>query len=165
MGVRIDKMRPTDWPQVRAIYLAGVATGHATFETDAPPWREWDAAHLREPRLVARQGDAVTGWAALAPVSGRRAYAGVAEVSVYVAEGGRGRGVGQALLTALIEESERVGVWTLQAGVLPENVASIRLHVGCGFREVGRRERIGKVAGVWRDVLLLERRSGVAGVG
>ena len=164
MSVRIDKMRPADWPQVRAIYLAGVATGHATFEADAPSWQTWDTAHLQEPRLVARQGDAATGWAALGPVSGRRVYAGVAEVSVYVAEEGRGRGVGRALLMALIEEAERAGIWTLQAGVFPENVASIRLHVRCGFREVGRRERIGKMAGVWRDVLLLERRSRVAGV-
>lgn len=158
-------MREADWEQVRSIYLEGIATGHATFETQAPAWEKWDAAHLRAPRLVARQeGGAVVGWAALSPVSGRSVYAGVAEVSVYVREGGRGRGVGRALLAALVEESERGGVWTLQAGIFPENSASIALHRGCGFREVGRRERIGRMGDRWRDVVLLERRSRVVGV-
>ena len=164
MGWVIDKMQGTDWEQVRSIYLEGIAAGHATFETSAPAWEKWDADHLRGHRLVARQDGAVIGWAALSPVSGRRAYAGVAEVSIYVAENGRGRGVGRALLTALVEGSEEGGIWTLQAGVFPENGASIKLHARCGFREVGRREKLGKMAGVWRDVLLLERRSKAVGV-
>lgn len=159
MNYLVDGMQTGDWEQVRSIYLEGIATGHSTFETDAPSREAWDAAHLGEPRLVARGGDEILGWAALSPVSSRRVYAGVAEVSVYVAEGGRGRGVGRALLEALVAGSERVGIWTLQAGIFPENAASVRLHLRCGFREVGRRERIGKLRGVWRDTLLLERRS------
>jgi len=159
MNYLIDEMRAEDWEQVRAIYLEGIATGVATFETDAPVWEKWDAGHLRQPRLVARDGDRILGWAALSPVSDRCVYGGVAEVSVYIWEGGRGRGVGRALLSALVEASERNGIWTLQAGVFPENEASIRLHLRCGFREVGRRERIGKLNGAWRDTLLLERRS------
>lgn len=164
MSYVIDAMRAEDWGQVRSIYLEGIATGHATFETDAPAWEAWDAGHLREPRLVARDGAEVLGWAALSPVSSRCVYGGVAEVSVYVGESGRGRGVGRALLEALVAESERRGIWTLQAGVFPENAASVRIHLRCGFREVGRRERIGKLKGVWRDTLLLERRSKKAGL-
>ncbi|HEY9284015.1 MAG TPA: GNAT family N-acetyltransferase [Pyrinomonadaceae bacterium] len=164
MNYVIEAMRAGDWEQVRAIYLEGIATGHATFETDAPPWEGWDARHLPQPRLVARGAEEVLGWAALSPVSNRRVYAGVAEVSVYVGAGGRGRGVGRALLEALIDESERGGIWTLQAGIFPENAASARLHLRCGFREVGRRERIGRLHGVWRDTLLFERRSKVVGV-
>jgi phosphinothricin acetyltransferase len=159
MSYVIDAMRAEDWGQVRSIYLEGIATGHATFETDAPTWEAWDAAHLPEPRLAARDGEGVLGWAALSPVSSRRVYGGVAEVSVYVGERGRGRGVGRALLEALVSESERKGIWTLQAGVFPENTASVRVHLRCGFREVGRREQIGKLRGEWRDTLLLERRS------
>lgn len=159
MDYIIDEMRAGDWEQVRAIYLEGIATGFATFETDAPAWEKWDAGHLRKARLVARDGDRILGWAALSPVSDRCVYGGVAEVSVYVGEHGRGHGVGRALLRALIEASERSGIWTLQAGVFPENTASIKLHLRCGFREVGRRERIGKLNGAWRDTLLLERRS------
>jgi phosphinothricin acetyltransferase len=164
MNYIIDDMRTEDWEQVRAIYLEGIATGLATFETDAPTWEKWDAGHLRKMRLVAREGDAILGWAALSPVSDRCVYGGVAEVSVYVGERGRGRGVGRALLEALIGESEMIGVWTLQAGVFPENAASVKVHLRCGFREVGRRERIGRLRGRWRDTLLLERRSRVAGV-
>jgi L-amino acid N-acyltransferase YncA len=166
VNYQIDVMRDEDWEQVRAIYLEGIATGQATFETDAPSWEHWDAAHLRECRLVARSGDghAVVGWAALSPVSDRCVYAGVAEVSVYVGEKGRGQGTGRALLAALVEASEKCGIWTLQAGVFPENTASIRLHLNCGFREVGRRERLGRMDGAWRDVMLLERRSNVVGV-
>ncbi len=161
---RIAPMTAEHWEQVRAIYLEGIATRQATFETDAPTWEAWDAAHLREPRLVARGVDEILGWAALSPVSSRCVYGGVAEVSVYVCEGGRGRGVGRALLEALIGESEREGIWTLQAGVFPENAASVKLHLRCGFREVGRRERVAKLKGRWRDTILLERRSTVAGV-
>jgi L-amino acid N-acyltransferase YncA len=161
----VEAMCPEDWTAVRAIYVEGIATGNATFETEAPTWESWDAAHAPAPRLVARDaGGAILGWAALTPVSGRCVYAGVGDLSVYVSEAARGRGVGRALLQALVSESERVGIWTLQAGIFPENEASLALHKSCGFREVGRRERIGKMNGAWRDVILLERRSGIAGV-
>jgi len=164
-AIRIDPMTPDDWPNVRAIYLEGIATGNATFETDAPSWETWDRAHVADPRLVARDADgSVLGWAAVTPVSGRCVYAGVADLSVYVSAAARGRGVGRALLTALIQSSERAGIWTLQAGIFPENAPSLALHRACGFRDVGRRERIGKMHGVWRDVLLLERRSVSAGI-
>ena len=159
MNYVIDRMKADDWEQVRSIYLEGIATGHATFETTAPSWEKWDAGHLQIVRLVARDQSIVLGWAALSPVSSRCVYGGVAEVSVYVGKNGRGQGIGRALLESLIEESEQNGIWMLQAGVFPENMASINLHLRCGFREVGRRERIGKLNGVWRDTLLLERRS------
>jgi phosphinothricin acetyltransferase len=152
-------MTADDWPRVRAIYAEGIATGDATFQTSPPSWEEWDAAHLAEPRLVADLRGDVAGWAALSPVSRRAVYAGVAEVSVYVAESARGRGAGRALLEALVRASEAAGLWTLQAGIFPENSASIALHERCGFRVVGRRERIGALYGSWRDVLLMERRS------
>ncbi len=152
-------LRPDDWPAVATIFEEGIASGQATFETAAPSWRDWDDAHLREPRLVAWRGDEVVGWAALSPASGRCVYRGVAEVSVYVATTARGQGVGRALLERLVAESERRGLWTLQAGVFPENTASVALHHACGFRTVGVRERLGQLRGVWRDVLLLERRA------
>ena len=164
MTLRIEPMRPEDWDRVRGIYLEGIATGQATFETTAPAWEAWDAAHMRAARLVAREGKATLGWAALSPVSSRCVYAGVAEVSVYVAAAARGRGVGRALLAALIAAAERDGLWTLQAGIFPENEASLAVHRRCGFREVGRRERLGKLNGAWRDVLLLERRSPTVGL-
>jgi phosphinothricin acetyltransferase len=160
----ISPMSPGDWEQVEAIYRSGIATGHATFEAAAPAWESWDASHVRECRLVARERERVLGWAALSPVSSRCVYAGVAEVSVYVAEAARGQGVGRALLEGLIAASEAVGIWTLQAGIFPENEASLALHRGCGFREIGRRERLGQMNGVWRDVVLLERRSRAVGV-
>lgn len=163
MAIIIDTMRPGEWELVRSIYLDGIATGHATFETEAPDWERWDSTHLSFARLVARSCDDVVGWAALSPVSSRRVYAGVAEVSVYAAASARGLGVGRSLLVALIEEAERNGVWTLQAGIFPENMASIALHKRCGFREVGRRERLGMLRGVWRDVILLERRGRTSG--
>ena len=162
-GYALDAMRATDWPQVRAIYLEGIEAGNATFETDAPEWDAWDAAHLPICRLVARQGDAVIGWAALSPVSRRRVYAGVAEISVYVAGTAQGMGIGRALLARLIDESERAGIWTLQSTILAENAISIALHTSMGFREVGRRERIGQRHGVWRDTILMERRSRIVG--
>jgi phosphinothricin acetyltransferase len=164
MTSTIEALRPGDWERVRAIYREGIATGHATFETTAPSWEAWNAAHLPNGRLVARDGGAILGWAALSPVSERCVYAGVAEVSVYVAAAARGRGAGRALLMALVAAAEREGLWTLQAGVFPENVASLALHRACGFREVGRRERLGRLNGVWRDVILLERRSPTVGV-
>ncbi len=155
----IHLMQPTDWDSVRAIYLEGIATRNATFETEAPNWEQWDSSHLRFGRLVAQSGNSVLGWAALSRVSPRPCYAGVAEASVYVAGASRGRGVGRALLEALIAESERNGIWTLQGAVFPENLASLALLDRCGFRQVGRRERLAQLDGIWRDVLLLERRS------
>ena len=157
-------MLSSDWERVRAIYLEGIATGQATFETEAPTWETWDAGHLAGARLVARKGETIAGWAALSRVSQRRAYAGVAEVSVHVGEDQRGSGIGGALLEALIVESETNGIWTLQAVVFPKNLATIALHKRCGFREVGRRERISKLNGVWRDTILLERRSQRIGI-
>ena len=156
-------MTAGDWGGVRDIYAQGLTTGNATFETDIPDWETWNKGHLTHSRLVARGTKDIFGWAALSPVSGRCVYGGVAEVSVYVAENGRGKGVGNALLGSLITSSEENQIWTLQAGIFPENEASIRLHLRNGFREVGRRERIGKHGGVWRDTVLLERRSVVVG--
>ena len=157
-------MGADDWPVVRAIYEEGIATGHATFQSSAPSWEEWDAGHLPQCRLVVARADAVVGWAALSAVSSRCVYEGVAEVSVYVGATARGAGAGRRLLAALIAESERHGIWTLQAGIFPENVASVAVHKRCGFRIVGRREKLGQMNGQWRDVLLLERRSPAVGV-
>lgn len=162
--INIRKMEPSDWEQVRRIYLEGIATGHATFEADAPAWEQWDARHLPDGRLVACTEKNVIGWAALSPVSKRCVYGGVAEVSVYVSQSHRGRGIGAALLGSLIRGSEEQGLWTLQAGLFPENTASLALHLRHGFREVGRRERIGKMNDLWRDTLLLERRSSIIGI-
>ena len=163
-GPVIAPLQPADWVQVKEVYLEGIATGHATFETAAPSWEQWDAAHLPFARLVARQEDNLIGWAALSPVSQRCVYGGVAEVSVYVSASSRRSGVGRKLLQSLIDESEQNGIWTLQAGMFPENTGSLSLHQSCGFREVGRRERIGKMNDIWRDTILLERRSPVVGV-
>jgi phosphinothricin acetyltransferase len=165
MTHKIETMLPSDWEQVREIYLQGIATGLATFEQSAPEWPAWDAARLPAPRLVVRSSDgSFAGWAALSPVSSRCVYGGVAEVSVYVAEAQRGRGVGLALLCALVDQSEAAGLWTLQAGIFPENTASVALHHRCGFRTIGCREKLGQLNGIWRDVLLLERRSRTVGV-
>ncbi len=161
--MEIAILLPQHWPAVKTIYEEGIATGHATFQTSAPAWDEWDAAHLPTARLVAAENDTVLGWAALTPVSGRCVYAGVAEVSVYVNTTARGRGLGKQLLTALVAASEAAGLWTLQAGIFPENKASIAIHKACGFRVLGTRERIGQMNGVWRDTVLLERRSEVVG--
>jgi phosphinothricin acetyltransferase len=154
----IDQMRADDWEQVRSIYLEGIHGGDSTFETDAPSWENWNEGHLQFARLVMRDGENVVGWAALSPVSKRLVYRGVAEVTVYVTESARGKGIGRALLEALIDESEKNDIWTLQASIFPENVASVELHLRCGFREVGRRERIAMLKGVWRDTILFERR-------
>jgi phosphinothricin acetyltransferase len=161
--VAIAALDASDWDDVARIYADGIESGVATFETEVPAWEDWDRAHLAGHRLLARTEGGAVGWAALAPVSSRCVYAGVAEVSVYVAAAARGRGVGTALLAALVASSEAGGLWTLEAGILPENEASVRMHERCGFRVVGRRERLGRMQGSWRDVLLLERRSAVVG--
>ena len=159
VGLTIERLRAEDWPAVAAIFREGIDAGQATFETEVPAWSDWDAAHLPEHRLVARVGGELVGWAALAPVSGRCVYAGGAEDSVYVAEAARGAGIGRTLLERLLAGAEGAGIWTVQAGIFPENRASVALHERCGFRVVGVRERLGRLRGVWRDVLLLERRS------
>ncbi len=157
--ISIRPMTSEDWPEVRRIYEEGIATDLATFETSAPAWPAWDDGHLDACRFVAVHGGRVAGWAALSGVSDRCVYAGVAEVSVYVSEDARGKGVGRALLEALVAASEQQNIWTLQAGIFPENMSSVALHERCGFRLDGRLERLGKLKGVWRDVLMLERRS------
>ncbi len=180
MNIQIIKMQPKHWQDVARIYAEGITTGNATFQKDIPTWEEWDSSHLKNCRFVALnsmtieagfvtvsgawQGGGILGWAALTPVSGRCIYAGVAEVSVYVTPQYSGQGVGKMLMNALIESSETDGLWTLQAGIFPKNIGSLRLHEAVGFRLIGRRERIGKMDGVWRDTLLLERRSEKVGV-
>jgi L-amino acid N-acyltransferase YncA len=154
----VRAMRDEDWPGVRAVYLQGIATGNATFETEAPAFERWSAAHPPAPRFGGGRRDDVVGWVALSPASDRCAYAGVAEVSVYVAENARGERLGRALLESLIASADAAGIWTIQTGIFPENVASVQLHLRCGFRVVGTRERLGQLRGRWRDVLLLERR-------
>ena len=159
MELTLEAMMCSDRPMVRSIYEEGIATGLATFESEAPDWDRRDRSHLALCRLVARSAVQVIGWAALCPVSTRPAYAGVAEVSLYVTAVVRGRGIGKALLRALIEESERAGIWMLQGAIFPENAPSLALVAACGFREVGRWERIGRINGIWRDTILVERRS------
>jgi L-amino acid N-acyltransferase YncA len=158
--MEIRDLGPLDWPEVARIYEDGLRTGNATFELSVPAWDAWNDAHS-EIRLVAELEGRTAGWAALSPTSDRHCYRGVAENSVYVASWAQGQGVGRALLEALIERSEAAGIWTLRAGIFPENKASVRLHLGCGFRLIGVHERLGELNGEWRDVLLFERRSGV----
>lgn len=160
----VENMATGDWEAVREIYQEGIATGNATVETQAPPWEHWNNIHRPDCRLVAKVGESVIGWAALSPVSPREAYAGVAEVSVYVAELFRGNGVGKLLLSALVSASEAAGVWTLQASIFVENEPSIAIHSAQGFRTVGIRERIGCLDGHWRNTVLMERRSKITGV-
>jgi len=163
--VRTRALEFSDWPEVRRIYREGIESGDATFETEAPTWEAWDEARHGACRLVAEEEGRVVAFAALTPISSRPVYAGVAEVMVYVEEAGRGRGIGTALLRSLVDASEAEGIWTLTAGIFPENEASIRAHERVGFREVGRHERIGRFHdGRWRDTVLLERRSVVVGV-
>lgn len=165
MDITIEALKPNDWPEVSKIYLAGIRTGIATFQSGVPDWEEWDRGHCACCRLVARSGDAILGWAAITPVSSRCVYAGVAEVSIYVSDVYRGMGVGAALLNELVLQSERNGFWTLQAGIIRENTPSRELHKKCGFREVGARERLGRMPnGNWHDVVLMERRSKTVGV-
>lgn len=159
----IRSMRSVDWPDVARIYGEGIGTGNATFETEVPEWGPWDTGHLRSCRLVAEADGEVVGFAALSPVSSRLVYRGVAEPSIYVAEAARGNGVGNALMARFVAATEEAGFWTLQTAIFPENAASVRLHESHGFRIVGRRERIGQLDGVWRDVLLMERRSSRVG--
>ena len=163
MDFTIAAMQTTDWPAVERIYFEGIADGNATFETDSPGWEKWNIGHYAHSRLVAKENDQVVAWAPLRPGSSRRVYRGVAEVSIYVAESARGKGIGKALLTELVRHSEQNEIWTLQAGIFPENTASIALHKACGFREVGVRERIGQLSGRWRSTVLLERRSPIVG--
>jgi phosphinothricin acetyltransferase len=160
----IEKMKDDDWSEVASIYREGIATGNSTFEKEPPEWEKWDKDHLRDCRLVAKAEDKVIGWAALSPVSTRCCYSGIAEVSLYIMASARGVGVGKTLLRAVIKESEQAGIWTLQGQIFPENIASITINKSCGFREVGFRERIGQMNGVWRDVILMERRSKVVGI-
>ena len=162
--VHIRRMQKTDWPKVSQIYAEGIATGIATFETHVATYDDWDAAHLSSCRIVALEEDTILGWAALSPVSSRCVYGGVGEVSIYVGKDARGKGVGRSLMEELIQESEREGLWTIQSGIFPENRASIVLHEKMGFRYIGKRERIGKRDGVWKDNLLFERRSAKVGL-
>lgn len=168
--MRVELMTEADWTAVDAIYREGIATGHATFATEPPPsWETWSAGKINPCSLVARIGDTVVGWAAVSPTSARACYAGVAEHSIYIAGEVRGMGVGQALLAELFRVTEAAGIWMLQSSIFPENEASCRLHARCGFRAVGRRERIalmtyGPMEGRWRDTILLERRSAIVGI-
>ncbi len=162
MTIELRPLEPDDWPAVRAIYLEGIATGIATFQTEAPDWEAWDAGRLRACRIVATDAGRVVGWAALSPVSSRPCYAGVAEVTLYVGEAARGHGVGRCLMERIVAESEQHGFWTLQSVIFPENEASLTVHARYGFRLVGKRERIAQLNGRWHDVLLLERRSAAA---
>ncbi|SFC07339.1 phosphinothricin acetyltransferase [Flagellimonas taeanensis] len=160
----IRQMTASDWEQVSNIYSEGIATGFATFETSAPDYGQWDSSHTEHSRLVAEDNGILLGWAALSPVSSRCVYGGVGEVSIYISSQSRGKGIGQLLMERLIEESEKAGFWTLQSGVFPENTGSIKLHEKMGFRYIGKRERIGKIHGAWKDNLLFERRSSTVGM-
>lgn len=165
MEYSIDVMKSCDWEQVKNIYLEGIKTGIATFQTEAPTWENWDKGHLNTCRLVARSTNCILGWAALSPTSSRDCYMGVVEVSIYVGEKYKGQGIGTALLTNLIKQSEESGVWTLYCAIIRENTASIAMHKKCGFREIGIREKVAKTGnGVWHDVVLMERRSKIVGV-
>lgn len=162
--MRVREMLAQDWINVSKIYAEGISTGYATFETEVPTFESWDGAHLKSCRLVAVSDDIVLGWAALSPVSSRCVYGGVAEVSVYIGKNSRGKGAGLMLMTELIKKSEEEGLWTLQSGIFPENKGSIRLHQKSGFRYIGKREKVGKRDGLWKDNLLFERRSGTIGI-
>jgi phosphinothricin acetyltransferase len=160
----IRNFEQKDFNQVADIYKQGIDTGVATFQNEIPDWESWDKSHLAIGRVAAFEGEEMSGWAALTPVSSRCVYAGVAEVSIYIASNFRGKGVGKLLMEHLIKASEEAGLWTLQSGIFPENIASISLHEKCGFRKIGYRERIGMKDGVWRDNVIMERRSKVVGI-
>ncbi|EJG02140.1 GNAT family N-acetyltransferase [Flavobacterium sp. F52] len=159
--MEIRKLLAEDWDQVKLIYQKGIDTGNATFQTSAPSWEDWDQSHLVSCRIAMQEDSKVVGWAALTPVSSRCVYAGVAEVSVYVDPAHSGKGIGLNLLNELVRQSEAEGIWTLQAGIFPENAASLSIHEKAGFKILGTREKIGKQNGIWRDTVLLERRSPV----
>jgi len=160
-AVSVESLRAEHWPGVARVYAEGIATRNATFETEVPTWEDWDASHLAEHRFVALRDGELVGWVAVGAVSGRCVYRGVVENSVYVAERARGQGVGRRLLEAVIASTEADCIWTIQAGMFPENEGSIRLHERLGFEVVGLHKRLGKLDGEWRDVLLMERRSPV----
>ena len=162
--LKFEKLVKEHWPQVKSIYEKGIETGNATFQTAVPTWEEWNNSHVENCRIVVVEDDKVSGWAALTPVSGRCVYAGVGEVSIYVAPEQQGMGIGKSLLNELIKQSEAEGFWTLTAGIFPENKGSLKIHEKAGFKILGIRERIGKMNGKWRDTVLLERRSNVVGV-
>jgi L-amino acid N-acyltransferase YncA len=162
--MKITFMLASHWPEVKRIYLEGIATENSTFQTIAPLWEEWDKAHTSACRLVVEEDGDILGWAALSKVSQRAVYSGVAEVSIYIAKEARGKGIGTQLFLALIKASEKDGFWTLQSGIFPENIESINLHKKMGFRVIGHREKVGKLRGVWRDVVLMERRSKTVGL-
>jgi L-amino acid N-acyltransferase YncA len=162
--MEIRTMVPEDWQTVKSIYESGIATGIATFETTTPSWEKWNNAHLVFGRLVAIENNEVAGWTALSPVSSRCVYSGVAEVSVYVADNHKGKGIGKLLLQKLITESESNGIWTLQAGIFTDNDSSVKLHEKVGFRVIGHREKIGKLNDIWKDNYILERRSKIIGI-
>lgn len=165
MEYKIEEMKSSDWEHVKNIYLEGINTGIATFQTEAPTWENWDKVHLQICRLVARSANGILGWIALSPTSGRDCYKGVVEVSVYVSEKNKGQGVGTTLLSNVIKQSEENGIWSLYCAIIRENNRSLTLHKKCGFREIGIREKIAKMSnGVWHDVVLMERRSKMAGI-
>ncbi|MFD2044176.1 GNAT family N-acetyltransferase [Ornithinibacillus salinisoli] len=163
-SIIIDNMVEADWEMVRNIYIEGIQTGNATFETEPPSWEQWDDSHVKKCRFVVKESGVVIGWAALSSISIRAAYRGAVEVSIYFTKNSIGKGIGSLLLKHLIHASEENGFWTLQASIFPENESSIHLHEKYGFKKVGTRKRIGKLNGVWRDVVLLERRSDVVGI-
>ncbi|WP_238903398.1 GNAT family N-acetyltransferase [Clostridium sp. YIM B02506] len=165
MNYEVEKMRSEDWEQVKEIYLQGINTGLATFQNEVPTWEAWDKGHLEIGRLVARSNDEILGWVSIGPTSSRSCYEGVVEVSIYIKAEYRGNGIGTSLLKSLIEQSEENGIWTLYCSIIKENCGSIEMHKKCGFREIGTRERIAKMPnGTWHDVVLLERRSNIAGM-
>lgn len=165
MSIAFRPMTEQDWQEVSSIYKQGIDTGKATFQNCIPEYREWDSGHIKECRIVAVENEKIAGWTALSKVSSRCVYGGVAEVSIYIAAGSRGKGIGKALLKYLVSESEKAGFWMLQSGIMEDNAASLRLHETCGFRKVGLREKIGKdCTGKWRSTVLMERRSRTVGV-
>jgi phosphinothricin acetyltransferase len=165
MKYKIEEMESSDWEEVKNIYVEGIKTGLATFQTEAPTWENWDKSHLQSCRLVARSESSILGWVALSPTSSRSCYAGVVEVSIYIGEKYKGQGIGKSLLTSIIKQSEENGIWTLYCAIIRENIGSIVLHRKCGFREIGIREKIAKMSNeAWHDVVLMERRSQVVGI-
>ncbi len=162
--MQLTNIIPEHYAQIEAIYLQGIASGYATFQTTAPTWQEWDKGHLPFCRIAAVLGNDIVGWIALSPVSARQVYKGVAEISIYVAAMQRGKGIGKTLMLAAIKESEDNGIWTLQSGIFKENRSSIQLHLRCGFREIGYREKVGCIDGVWKDNVIMERRSNIIGI-